>query len=259
MPPRGTRRDLDRPAQPNRLIEFTDRLDGEGRDSGVEFDNASMTLVPRPAIRHVPHIEPVRLLMQSASALSVIGVCANRSSTTGDLTMASLASASAEVFFPDGEIIVSKTDLKGRLTYVNRTFCNISGYTESELLGQPHNIIRHPEMPRAVFKLLWDTLAEQKEIFAYVANATKNGGFYWVLAHVTPSRDQDGKIVGYHSNRRPPRREVVSDVIVPLYARVLEAERSETNGQKALRAGTEIFQEMLKSRSTSYDAFIFSL
>lgn len=173
--------------------------------------------------------------------------------------MASLASASAEVFFPEDEIIVSKTDLKGRLTYANRTFCKVSGYTESELLGQPHNIIRHPEMPRAVFKLLWDTLAAKKEIFAYVANITKSGGFYWVLAHVTPSRDRDGNIIGYHSNRRTPRREVISDVITPLYARILEAEQSETNGQKALKAGTETFLEILKSRSMSYDAFIFSL
>ncbi|MBT3307547.1 MAG: PAS domain S-box protein [Alphaproteobacteria bacterium] len=75
-----------------------------------------------------------------------------------------------ERFFEDDEIIVSKTDLKGRVTYANRVFLRLAGYTEQEVLGQPHSIIRHPEMPRCVFKLLWDTLEDGKEIFAYVIN-----------------------------------------------------------------------------------------
>ena len=105
-----------------------------------------------------------------------------------------------EVFFPDSEIIVSKTDLKGRITYANQTFCHVAGYDEAELLGQQHSIVRHPDMPRAVFKLLWDTLGEGKEIFAYVKNMTKHGDYYWVFAHVTPSYDGAGKLVGYHSS-----------------------------------------------------------
>lgn len=96
-----------------------------------------------------------------------------------------------EVFFPEDDIIVSKTDLKGRLTYTNRIFCDISSYSEAELMGQPHSIIRHPDMPRAVFKLLWDTLAEGREIFTYVKNMARSGDHYWVLAHVTPSYDKD--------------------------------------------------------------------
>ena len=96
-----------------------------------------------------------------------------------------------ERFFDKDEIIVSKTDLKGRMTYCNDVFLRIAGYTEQELLGQPHSIIRHPDMPRCVFKLLWDTIGAGKEIFAYVINRAKNGDHYWVLAHVTPSRDPD--------------------------------------------------------------------
>ena len=77
-------------------------------------------------------------------------------------------------------------------------------------MGQPHSIIRHPDMPRAVFKLLWDTVIEGREIFAYVKNKAKNGDFYWVFAHVTPSYDNDRRIIGFHSNRRVPDPKVVA-------------------------------------------------
>jgi len=105
-----------------------------------------------------------------------------------------------EIFFEEDDIIVSKTDLKGRITYANQTFCRIAGYSEAELLGQPHSIIRHPDMPRAVFKLLWDTLVEGREIFAYVKNMAKNGIYYWVFAHVTPSYDDNRNVIVFHSS-----------------------------------------------------------
>ena len=89
--------------------------------------------------------------------------------------------------FGEDEIIVSKTDLTGRITYANDVFLRISGYAEAEVLGQPHSIIRHPGTPRAVFSLLWRTIESGREIFAYVVNRAKNGDHYWVLAHVTPT------------------------------------------------------------------------
>lgn len=164
-----------------------------------------------------------------------------------------------EVFFPEDEIIVSKTDTKGRITYANQTFCDVAGYSEAELLGQPHSIIRHPDMPRAVFKLLWDTLFEGREIFAYVKNMTKSGDYYWVLAHATPSFDKNRNIVGFHSSRRVPKRSVVENVIVPLYASILKEERQHQNGQQALAASFDFVVNFLQSRNTSYDALIFSL
>ena len=163
-----------------------------------------------------------------------------------------------EVFFPDSQIIVSKTDLKGRITYANQTFCHVAGYSEAELLGQPHSIVRHPDMPRAVFKLLWDTLGEGKEIFAYVKNMTRNGDYYWVFAHVTPSYDSSGKLVGYHSNRRVPRREAIA-ALEPVYAKVLKEEAAHKNGQAALAAGFQCVVDFLRSANTSYDALVFSL
>ena len=164
-----------------------------------------------------------------------------------------------EVFFRDDELIVSKTDLKGRLTYVNRMFCDIADYSEPDLLSKPHSIIRHPDMPRAVFKLLWDTLGDGREIFAYVKNMTRVGDYYWVLAHVTPSYDQDKNIVGYHSNRRVPNRDTIRNKIVPLYGEILQEERRHRNGQQALAAGTDCLGKFIKAGNKSYDALIFSL
>ena len=163
-----------------------------------------------------------------------------------------------EVSFPQEEIIVSKTDLKGRITYANRTFCRVAGYREAELIGQPHSILRHPDMPRAVFKLLWDTIADGREIFAYVKNMAKSGDYYWVFAHVTPSYDKQRQMVGYHSNRRAPRRPAV-EKIAPLYAEALAAEARQRNGKDALAAGLECVTAALAGLGMSYDEFVLKL
>ena len=165
----------------------------------------------------------------------------------------------AEVFFDKHEIIVSKTDLKGRITYANRTFMRVAGYREAELLGQPHSIVRHPDMPRAVFKLLWDTLADRNEVFAYVKNMTKSGGFYWVFAHVTPSLDASRNVVGYHSNRRTPRRDVIESVIEPIYGELLRIEKSESNKKVGLEKSFQTLNEVIRSKARTYDELIFSL
>ena len=164
-----------------------------------------------------------------------------------------------EIFFDSGDLIVSKTDIKGRITYANRTFCGTCGYSEAELLGAPHSIIRHPDMPRAVFKLLWDTVLDGREIFAYVKNMAKNGSFYWVFAHVTPSFDANRNVIGFHSNRRLPNPQIVKTAIEPVYAAVLAEERRHHNGQAALAAGFKTVVEFLQAKNMSYDEFIFSL
>jgi PAS domain S-box-containing protein len=168
-------------------------------------------------------------------------------------------STDEEVFFDQNDIIVSRTDLKGRITYANRTFCDIAGYAESELLGQPHNIIRHPDMPRAVFKLLWDVILDGREVFAYVKNLAKSGAYYWVFAHVTPSFDHRGRIASFHSSRRVPDRNILETTIIPLYAAVLQEERRHRNGQAELAAGFAMVIDHLKSKNMTYDEFIFSL
>lgn len=164
-----------------------------------------------------------------------------------------------ERFFDKNEIIVSKTDLKGKITYANRTFLNIAGYTEEEVLGAPHSILRHPEMPRCVFKLLWDTIAAGKEIFAYVINRTKNGDHYWVFAHVTPSYDDNGALNGYHSNRRVPNPKIVQEKIMPIYKALLAEENRHSNSKQGMAASHDVLIKTLQDKGVGYDEFIFSL
>lgn len=162
-----------------------------------------------------------------------------------------------KTFRPD-QVIVSKTDPQGRLTYVNPVFVDISGYPESELIGRPHNVIRHPDMPRSVFRLLWETIAGGTELFAYVVNLSADGGHYWVLAHVTPTFDAGGRIVGYHSNRRTPDPAALA-IIQALYRDLLAVERRESSTAAAVAAGTQLLQERLAAAGVGYDEWIWSL
>jgi PAS domain S-box-containing protein len=160
----------------------------------------------------------------------------------------------------DDEIIVSKTDPQGKMIYVNDVFLEISGYEEHELLGQPHSLIRHPEMPRCVFKLLWDIIAAGAEVFAYVNNRAKNGDNYWVLAHVTPNFDASGStIVGYHSNRRAPDRRAVQ-AITPLYRELYAEEQRHSDRRDGLQSSWRMLNDAVgKAGFESYDRFVFSL
>jgi PAS domain S-box-containing protein len=158
-----------------------------------------------------------------------------------------------ELLLKDDDIIISKTDLKGNITYGNKVFIYFSGYSEEELLGQPHNIIRHPDMPKCVFKLLWDRIQKGEEIFAYVVNQAKSGDFYWVFANVTPSYDDKGTIIGYYSVRRKPKSEAVK-AIQPIYKALLDAERI-----GGMQAGTQLLEKTLISQGITYDAFVLSL
>ncbi|MES9814532.1 MAG: PAS domain-containing protein [Candidatus Thiodiazotropha sp.] len=114
--------------------------------------------------------------------------------------------------YPDGRLIVSRTDPAGIITQVNHSFVEMSAYSEDELLAQPHHILRHPDMPPAAFKDLWDTVQKGKKWHGYVKNLRKDGGFYWVLATVIPNV-RNGKITGYTSVRRKPARRKVEECI----------------------------------------------
>lgn len=151
------------------------------------------------------------------------------------------------------DFIVSKTDLKGRITYGNETFIKMSGYSEKELLNTPHNILRHPDVPAVVFKLLWDRIKAKSSINAYVKNKCKNGDFYWVFANVTTSVDDRGNPVGYYSVRRKPKSSALQ-VIESLYADLLKAEKS-----GGMEASGRLLGEILKEQGVSYDEFIITL
>ena len=118
-----------------------------------------------------------------------------------------------ETPYPDGKLIVSTTDKRGIITHVNKAFVEMSGYTEDELLGAPHSILRHPDMPSAAFKELWDTVNKGEHWQGYVKNLRKDGGYYWVKATVIPNIRQ-GKVVSYTSVRRKPSRKKVEECTV---------------------------------------------
>ena len=160
--------------------------------------------------------------------------------------------------FGENEIIVSKTDPKGRLTYVNDVFCRVGLYSEAELIGEPHSIVRHPDMPRCIFALLWQRIQSGREIFAYVKNMAKNGDHYWVLAHVTPSYDGDGAIDGYHSNRRVPDRKALA-AVEPLYRDLLATENAQPDRKAGMAAAGAQLEALLRDKGKSYDEFVFSL
>ena len=153
----------------------------------------------------------------------------------------------------NNDFLVSKTDLKGRITYCNKIFMKVAGYDESELLGKPHNIVRHPDMPRIIFKLLWNRIQNKEEIFAYVKNKTKNGGYYWVCANVTASTDDKGTIIGYYSVRRKVNEQALP-VIQDLYAKLLQLE-----SRGGMEASQKYLNNLLKEKGVNYDEFIATL
>jgi PAS domain S-box-containing protein len=159
-----------------------------------------------------------------------------------------------ERFMREYDFIVSKTDLKGRIIYGNEIFIEFSGYKEEELLGAQHNIVRHPDMPRVVFKLLWDYLAEDKEIFAYVKNMSKDGSFYWVFTHVAPIIDKNKQKVGYTSVRRMPNPKAVP-IVTEVYKQMLEAEKN-AGAKDAMAASGAVLGQLLKDKGVTYEQLI---
>ena len=141
--------------------------------------------------------------------------------------------------------LVSKTDTKGKILYCNDEFVAISGYAERELLGKPHSIVRHPDMPRTIFKYLWDTLAQGKEVNAYVKNMAKDGSYYWVFANVCPSSSANGQIVAYNSVRRCPSENGLN-FVKELYPKLKQIE------DKDINEGIAYIQEYFGAYKTTF-------
>jgi PAS domain S-box-containing protein len=162
-----------------------------------------------------------------------------------------------EIIMRDDDFIVSKTDRTGVITYCNRIFMEFAKYEEHELLGQQHNIIRHPEMPRCIFKLLWDTIQDKREINAYVKNMSSDGSYYWVFANVTTSYDENGEPQGYYSVRRKPETQKLEKV-KKLYSELLKEEKK-YGPKEGLAASERMLNNLLKEQGKTYEEFIFSL
>jgi len=159
-----------------------------------------------------------------------------------------------EIVLDPKRYIVSKTDTKGIITYGNEYFVEISGYKESELIGKPHNIIRHPDMPQVIFKLMWDRIQTGQQMVAIVKNLAKDGRYYWVYTEFESKKEKlTNKIISYTAYRKAaPKSAVV--VIEPIYSKLLEIE-----AQSGIEGSRNYFLGLLEDKGVSYDDFIGNL
>lgn len=148
--------------------------------------------------------------MQDMKPEDIVGEYREYHLTYFDGTSRKVLVTEIESPFPEGRLIVSRTDPEGIITHVNQSFVDMSGFTREELIGAPHYILRHPDMPPVAFKDLWDTLARGEKWQGFVKNLRKDGGFYWVKATVIPNV-RDNRVVGYTSVRRKPSRQKIEE------------------------------------------------
>jgi PAS domain S-box-containing protein len=158
-----------------------------------------------------------------------------------------------EIILDETKIIMSKTDKKGIIEYANYYFIEICGYAEWELMGEPHNIIRHPDMPKVVFKLLWDRLDEGKNIHALVKNLAKDGSYYWVITNFETQYDENGNIIAYFSRRKKPPRYAI-ETIIPIYKKLIELEHI-----GGMKLSGEFLFSLLEQKGINYDDFILKI
>jgi PAS domain S-box-containing protein len=147
--------------------------------------------------------------------------------------------------------IVSKTDAKGIIEYGNDYFVEISGYSESELIGKPHNIIRHPDMPRVVFKMMWDRINRGKNIMAVVKNMAKDGRYYWVVTEFEPKIDPISNDIISHTAFRKAAPQKAIDTMEPIYQKLLEIEK-----EGGMEASEKYLRGFFEEKRTTYDEFM---
>lgn len=162
-----------------------------------------------------------------------------------------------EITFSRDELIISKTDIQGKITYANRTFMRVSNYSELDLLNQNHNIIRHPSMPRGVFYGLWHTLKSGQEFFGFIKNYTSDKNYYWVFANVTPDV-MKGKVVGYYSVRRSPSKDALA-VVQKIYNQMLENERRMDRKMASEASWKWLTETIREEHKQTYEEFILDL
>lgn len=158
-----------------------------------------------------------------------------------------------QIMLDPSRTIMSKTDSRGIIEYANDYFMEISGYEEYELMGKPHNIIRHPDMPKVIFKLLWDRLKKGENIHAFVKNLAKDGSYYWVLTDFETKYDEEGNIVSYYARRKAAPASAVIQ-IEKLYKTLRSIEQTQS-----MDVAERYFAGMLEEKRMSYDELILSI
>lgn len=158
-----------------------------------------------------------------------------------------------EKVLSEDDFIVSKTNTQGKIIYCNEIFAEMAGYSFSELIGANHNLIRHPDMPRLAFKILWEYVQNKKEYFGFVKNLCHDGGYYWVFAYITPDFDLSGNIISYTSVRRK-MNDSAKEIVTPLYEKMVAAEQ-----RGGIEASQKILDELLREKGWSYNELVINL
>ena len=156
-----------------------------------------------------------------------------------------------EVAWDKTKTIMSKTDAKGVIEYVNQVFMDVCGYNEAELIGKPHNVIRHPDMPKTIFKILWDNIQKGINFHAIVKNLAKSGEYDWVITDFDIIRDPSGQIINYMGRRTSVPEQTIEKHIAPLYQKILQVEQA-----GGIEAGEQYFQQFLKDQGKDYLTYI---
>ncbi len=157
----------------------------------------------------------------------------------------------------DDAFVVSMTDREGRITYANRTFLEISGFSEAELIGKPHRILRDPAMPAALFKRMWDSLKHGDEFVLFIRSLGKDGSHHWGFSTLIPSHDAKGHVIGYYSVRRRAAPGAI-DVIAGIY-RTMREKELRAPGEAGVKASLAVLNDFLAEKGMSYDQFVHSL
>jgi len=158
-----------------------------------------------------------------------------------------------EIKFSKKKFIVSKTDLKGKIVFTNKNFCEISGYSEAELVGVPHNILRHPDMPKALFFLVWQSLLTGNKISGVIKNLAKDGRYYWVIADFEAKKDIHGEITALTAFRRAAPDDVIEEA-EELYATMLAIEK-----KHSMEKSLAYLEGFLEENNLTYNEFIEEL
>ncbi|CAA6823257.1 MAG: SIGNAL-TRANSDUCTION SENSOR PROTEIN-PAS/PAC domain [uncultured Sulfurovum sp.] len=158
-----------------------------------------------------------------------------------------------EIIFSKKQFIISKTDIEGNILFVNQNFCNITGYKYDELIGEPHSVLRHPDMPKAIFYMIWKSLLAGMEVSAIIKNVAKSGKYYWVIADFSMQRNKYGKLETFTSfTRHAPA--YVSEGIQELYDNMNYSER-----KTGIEGSLCYLETFLKEKHLSYNEYLEEL
>lgn len=159
-----------------------------------------------------------------------------------------------EVGWNKSQVVICETDVYGRITNVNDVFCNVCGYSPEEMIGQPHSIIRHPDMPKLVFKLLWDNLKVGNNFIGVIKNLAKSGEYYWVITDFEMRRDATGNITHYIARRKSVPKAVIENYVAPLYETLLKLEKV-----GGMELSSRFFKNYLAKQGKDYIDFIIDV